>query len=66
MRCCLKCLPDDQFVMPDTGQVRTVHLRRVKEGAAMLIGIPDRLYAVLFFRNFSVSVGESHAAHAHF
>ena len=61
-----KCLSNDQFVMPDTGQVRAVNLCRVKKGAAMLIGISDRLYAVLFFRDFSVTVGEGHTAHTHF
>lgn len=42
----------------------SISLRRVKEGAAEVVGGPDGVNAVVLLRHLPVAVGESHASHA--
>ena len=61
----LQCLAHDPLVVSDAREIGAVHFCRVKESAAVFIGISDGLNTVLFRRNLSVAMGEGHTAHAH-
>ena len=58
-------LAHDALVVADPREPRAVHLGRVEEGAAVLVGAADGLDAVLLGRNLPIAVGEGHAAHPH-
>ena len=58
-------LAHNALVVARAAEARAVHLGRVEEGAAVLVGAADGLDAVLLGRNLPVAVGEGHAAHPH-
>ena len=54
------------LIVSDSAEIRTVNLCRIKEGAAVLIGVADSFYTIFFIWNFAVAVRERHTAHADF